>query len=89
MTIRLNPEQQQLIGRAIQAGLIGKADDVVAVGVEAIRQRLQSREEPGTQLQTEQWLREFKAWVHSHPTTTPLLSDQAISRDSIYGARGL
>jgi proteasome lid subunit RPN8/RPN11 len=89
MTIRLNPEQQQLIGRAIQAGLIGKADDVVAVGVEAIRQRLQSRDEPGTELQTEQWLQEFKAWVHSHPTTTPLLSDQAVSRDSIYGTRGL
>ncbi|MGA2038411.1 MAG: hypothetical protein ABSH42_03965 [Bryobacteraceae bacterium] len=89
MTIRLNQEQEQLIGRAIQAGLIGKADDVVAVGVEVIRQRLQSREEPGTELRTEQWLREFKAWVHSHPTTAPLLSDEAISRDSIYGTRGL
>jgi hypothetical protein len=26
------PEEERLIGQAIQAGLIGKADDVVAVG---------------------------------------------------------
>ncbi len=36
-----------------------------------------------------QWLREFDAWVHSHSTTTPLLSEEAISRDSIYGTRSL
>lgn len=88
MTIQLNPEEEQLIGQAIQAGLISKADDVVAFGVEAIRQRLQARVEAESELDTEQWVREFKAWVQSHPTTTPLLSDEAISRDSIYGARG-
>ena len=89
MTIRLNSEEEHLIGQAIQAGLIGKADDVVAVGVEAIRQRLQSLLGSGPELNTEQWLREFPAWVRSHPTTTPLLSDEALSRDSIYGTRGL
>jgi hypothetical protein len=40
MTIQLNPEQEQVIGRAIQAGLIETADDVVEVGVETIKQRL-------------------------------------------------
>ncbi len=40
-------------------------------------------------LNTEQWLCEFTAWVHSHPTTSPLLSDEAIRRDSIYDVRGL
>jgi hypothetical protein len=89
MTIQLNPEEERLIGQAIQAGLIGKADDVVAVGVETIRQRLQSRIGSGSELNTEQWMREFKTWVHGHATTTPLLSDEAIRRDSIYGARGL
>jgi hypothetical protein len=89
MTIQLNPEEERLIGRAIQAGLIGKADDVVAVGIETIRRQLQSRVGSGSELNTEQWLREFKAWVHGHATTTPLLSDEAISRDSIYGTRGL
>jgi hypothetical protein len=89
MTIQLNPEEERLIGQAIQAGLIGKADDVVAVGVETIRRQLQSRVGSGFELDTEQWLREFKAWVHGHATTTPLLSDEAISLDSIYGTRGL
>ena len=43
MTIDLKPEQLQVAGRAIQAGLIETADDVVAVGVETIRQRLDAR----------------------------------------------
>ena len=88
MTIQLNPEQERLIGQAIQAGLLGKPDDVVAFGVEAIRQRLESRAGSQSELQTEQWLREFQAWVHSHPTTTPLLADEAVSRAPIYGTRG-
>jgi hypothetical protein len=29
------------------------------------------------------------ATTHSHPTTTPLLSDEAISREWIYRERGL
>jgi hypothetical protein len=43
MTIDLKPEQQQVVGRAIEAGLIQTADDVVEVGVETIRQRLEAR----------------------------------------------
>jgi hypothetical protein len=43
MTIQLNPEQEQLIGQAIQAGLIRDANEVVHVGVETIRQRLEAR----------------------------------------------
>jgi hypothetical protein len=39
MTIELTPEQEQVIDRAIQASVIRTADDVVAVGVEAIRRR--------------------------------------------------
>ncbi len=89
MTIQLNPEQEQVIGQAIQAGLIANADDIVDVGIDAIRQRLQSRVEANAELNTEQWLQEFRDWVHSHSVTTPLLSDEAISRDSIYGVRGL
>ncbi len=44
MTIQLRPDQEQLIGRAIQAGLIRGADEVLEVGVEAIRQRLETRQ---------------------------------------------
>jgi hypothetical protein len=58
-------------------------------GVATIRRQLHARAGSGSELNTEQWSRDFKAWVHGHATTTPLLSDEAISRDSIYGARGL
>lgn len=88
MTIRLKPEQEQVIGRAIQAGLIKTADDVVDVGLETIQRRLEAQDSSPGSMSAEQWLQEFHSWVHSHPTTTPLLSDEAISRESIYGARG-
>ena len=36
----------------------------------------------------EEWIREFKAWAASH-SDLPVLSDEAISRESIYAERGL
>ena len=89
MEIHLTPEQQQVVEQAIQAGLIANAEDVVVPGVEAVRQRLEAHLAVTAPEDTEQWMREFKEWVHSHSTTTPLLSDEAISRDSIYGNRGM
>jgi hypothetical protein len=35
----------------------------------------------------EEWIRELRAWAESHDRNTPLLSDEAISRDSIYPDR--
>lgn len=89
MTLQLKPEEEQLIGQAIQAGVIRAADEVVDMGIETIRQRLEARLKSKAAMNAEQWSREFHAWVHSHPTTTPLLSDEAISRNSIYGTRGM
>ena len=34
-----------------------------------------------------EWARQFHAWAESHDRTTPLLSDEAVSRDSIYPDR--
>jgi hypothetical protein len=42
MTVILRPEQEQIVGEAIRAGLIENVDAVVEVGVEVIRQRLKS-----------------------------------------------
>jgi Arc/MetJ-type ribon-helix-helix transcriptional regulator len=88
MTIQLTPEQEQVVDRAIQAGLIRSADDVVGVGVEAIQRRLEGQRASVDSTSAEEWLKEFHTWVHSHPTTTPPLSDEAVNRDSIYGTRG-
>jgi hypothetical protein len=32
----------------------------------------------------QEWARHFDAWVDSHDPKTPVLSDEAISRESIY-----
>jgi hypothetical protein len=94
MAIQLNAEQEQVVGQAIHAGLIRVPDDVIGVGIEAIRQRLEARGSGASTsgmsaLSAEEWSRELHAWIHSHPANTPVLSDEAISRDSMYGARGL
>jgi hypothetical protein len=39
------------------------------------------------ELTPEEWVRQFNAWVEGHDRTTPLLSDEAISRESIYPDR--
>lgn len=39
------------------------------------------------ELTPEEWVSQFDAWVDGHDRTTPLLSDEAISRESIYPDR--
>ena len=89
VTVTLSAQHAQVVDRAIQAGIIGQADEVVSVGVEALRARLDARAESGQPMSADEWMRKFRAWAHSHPADTPLLSDEAISRESIYGDRGL
>lgn len=88
MTIDFRPEQERVIDQAIQAGLIERPDDVVEVGLEILRSQLQARLASSQSLPADEWMRKFRSWAHSFPTT-PLLSDEAISRESIYGDRGL
>jgi hypothetical protein len=41
---------------------------------------------PAAELYPDEWVREFKAWTRSHAKDDlPLLSDEAMSRDFIYG----
>lgn len=88
MTVELKPEQERIIERAIKAGLIRGADDIVELGVEAIRQQMDAHLVSGNAMSADEWSRELHAWVHSHSTAAPLLLDNAISRESIYGGRG-
>ena len=37
----------------------------------------------------EEWFRDLTAWSKGHTTATPLLPDEALDRESIYGGRGL
>jgi hypothetical protein len=88
MTIQLNPEQQQVVGQAIQAGLIRDLDEVAEMGLATIRQKLTAQRPASETLDAEQWSRQLTAWSEGHSLTTPLLPDEAIERDSIYGSRG-
>lgn len=36
----------------------------------------------------EEWVKAFREWAESHPRNQPSLSDEAISRESIYRERG-
>ena len=89
MILELSPEQEQLIDQAIQAGLIHAANDVLDAGVETIRRRLAEQQTSHKTMAARQWSQEFHVWVRSHSTATPLLSDDAISRDSLYGTLGI
>jgi len=85
MTIHLDPEQEQIVALAIQAGLIHDVDDVVEAGLESIRRRLETRAAPTLEKDADGWLQQLHGWIGGHSHATPLLSDEAVSRDSIYG----
>jgi hypothetical protein len=89
MVIALNPEQEQIVGQAIEAGLIEKAEDAVELGVGTIRQQLETAALSRNELPKEERKKALRAWIDSFPTDTQLLSDEAVSRESIYGDRGL
>lgn len=89
MAIQLNPEQDRVVGLAMRAGLVRSYDDVAEVGVVAIRQRLKARDAGSGTPDAKEWFLELTAWSGGHSIATPLLADEAVDRDSIYGARGL
>jgi hypothetical protein len=88
MTIKLSPEQERIVGQAIRAGLIRAREDVAEIGVASIQQRLKVCHSCSSPHSAEEWSQELAAWSESHATTTPLLSDEALDRESIYGTRG-
>ena len=89
VTIQLNAEQERVVGQAIRAGLIRARNDVAEIGVASIRQRLKTCAATRRTQSAEEWSRELAAWSESHDRATPLLPDEAIDRESIYGERGL
>ena len=86
MTIEFNAGQSHVITEAIQAGLIKNPSEALDIAVDALRSRLKASVAP---LSSEAWKRELHEWIHSHSAATPLLSDEDISRESIYSERGL
>jgi hypothetical protein len=94
MTITPSPEQEQILAEAIQAGLIHSPEEALNLALETLRNRLavgresETAEERKTET-AEEWIARFHAWIDSHAGQTVVLSDEAMSRESIYGDRGL
>lgn len=81
LTIELSPERQaalqaqaQALGLSIEEWLLYLAEQHVPSGSIAHLQRTEPKE----------WAKQFRAWASSHDPNTPVLSDEAMSRDSIY-----
>jgi hypothetical protein len=86
MTFQLNSEQERVVGQAIEAGLIRGIDEVVEVGVDAIRRRLREQRAGTSAAAVQEWVRELSEWSQSH-ARTPLLPDESVDRSSIYSGR--
>jgi hypothetical protein len=86
MTLKLNLTPE------IEAGLLAQAEAEGLTLEQFLNRTLQAIALNSAQTipqHAEEWERSFHAWVHGHPTDTPLLSDEDIGRDSIYRDRGL
>lgn len=84
VTIELSAEkeaalraQAQARGLSIEQWLLDLAEQYMPADSIAHLQKTNPRE----------WMRQFRAWAQSHDRTTPPLSDEAVSRESIYPDR--
>jgi len=86
MTLTLNLPPQVEQAYLAEAHARGLSLDALVSDVLLARQPSAAN----TEMPPEQWIGEFRDWVHSHSgDDLPLLSDEAISREFIYQDRGL
>jgi hypothetical protein len=91
MSLNLNPEiEAQLIGLA-QASGVSVEDFLLHVIADKKVEVQELREATSAwELPPEEWVRKFDTWAESHAALNlPILSDDDISRESIYADRGL
>jgi hypothetical protein len=84
LTLKLSPEreaalnaQAQARGMSVEQWLLDLTEQFAPSASIAHLQKTNPKE----------WARLFHEWAESHDRTTPLLSDEAISRESIYPDR--
>lgn len=84
VTLELSPEREAALkaqaearGISVEQWLLELTEQLVPSTSIAHLQKTNPKE----------WMRQFRAWAQSHDHTTPLLSDEAVSRESIYPDR--
>jgi hypothetical protein len=91
LTIELPPEiEAGLIAQARAQGLdVSLYVQKMLLG-QVLAQAAPAVSRPAYELPPEEWIRELRAWSHSHDAANlPILSDEAMSRETIYEDRGL
>jgi len=84
MTIELKPEQERIPRDALRQGRFQSVE-------EALDEALHSIAGSGgviPVLSPAERAAAFRSWAENHPRNTPVLSDQAIRRETIYSDRG-
>jgi hypothetical protein len=84
LTLELSPEreaalkaQAQARGKTVEQWLVELTEQLVPSTSIAHLQKTNPKE----------WARQFRAWADSHDPNMPVLSDEAMSRESIYPDR--
>jgi len=81
MTIELKPEQERIPRDALRQGRFQTVE-------EALDEALHSIVGSGGVMSPAERAAAFRSWAENHPRNTPVLSDQAIRRETIYSDRG-
>ena len=84
LTLELSPEREAALKAQAQARGMSLEEWLLDLTKQTRPAAARSLQD---ELTPQEWVRQFNAWVEGHDRTTPLLSDEAISRESIYPDR--
>ena len=84
MTIELKPEQARILEEALRQGRFQSVEEAMDEAFHLIA----SPESAKRALSPAERAAAYRSWAESHPRNTPILSDEAISRETIYSDRG-
>jgi len=84
MTIELKPEQERILQEALRQGRFHSVEEALDEALHSIATSKVVR----PAFSPAERAAAFRSWAESHPRTTPILFDEAISRETIYSDRG-
>ena len=76
-----------------QAAALKSQAEAQGLTVESLLQQIAEQHAPSQSIahlqktDPQEWARRFDAWVNSHDPNTPVLSEQAMNRESVYPDR--